>query len=72
MATSNSISSMLTVTFDGGVDANGKPVSMSKRFNGIKPVATDDQVFTIVQALAPLQSYPVTTVKRDNTIDIRA
>ncbi|WEG11942.1 DUF1659 domain-containing protein [Pullulanibacillus sp. KACC 23026] len=72
MATSNLVDSTLTVSFDGGIDTDGKSVVMTKRFTGIKIGAQDDQLFAIIEALAPLQSYPVLTVKRDNTIDITA
>lgn len=72
MATSSLVNSMLTVTFDGGVDANGKAILLAKRFNGVKPTSLDDQLFSIVQALAPLQTNTIINMKRDNTIDITA
>jgi hypothetical protein len=72
MASSNQVSSMLVLMFDGGVDASGKPVVINKRFNGVKPNATDDQVYAIAQALAPLQQYPALNIERDNTVDISA
>lgn len=72
MATSNQVSSMLVLMFDGGLDAKGKPVVINKRFNGVKTTATDDQLYAIAQVLAPLQQYPALNIERDNTINISA
>lgn len=62
----------MIVSFDGGVDATGKTKYLSKRFNGVKTTATDDQLYAIVLALAPLQGYSVVNIERDNMIDISA
>lgn len=72
MATSNLANTVMTVSFDGGVDASGKTKILNKRFNGVKTSATDDQLYAIVLSLAPLQGYSVVNIQRDNMIDISA
>lgn len=72
MATAVLDDSRLTITFDAGVDTEGKPVYKRKNFNNIKTSATHDQLFEMVQALAPLQQYPVSQIERSNSFDLSA
>ncbi|MCF6136813.1 DUF1659 domain-containing protein [Pseudalkalibacillus berkeleyi] len=70
MATAVLDDTRLTITFDAGVDNEGKPVYKRKNFNNIKTTATHDQMFEMVQALAPLQQYPVSQIERSNAFDL--
>ncbi|MGM7700872.1 DUF1659 domain-containing protein [Pseudalkalibacillus sp. Hm43] len=72
MATAVHDDSRLTITFDAGVDHEGKPVYKRKSFTNIKTSATHDQLFDMVQALAPLQQYPVSQIERSNSFDLSA
>jgi hypothetical protein len=72
MATAVMNDTRLSVTFDAGVDLDGKPVSKRKSFNNVKSSATHDQLYNMVQALAPLQQYPVSQIERTNSFDLTA
>lgn len=72
MATATLASSRLSVTFDAGVDGDGDPVYTRKSFNNVKPDAENDDLYDIVQALAPLQEHELSTIERDNTFILTA
>ncbi|WLD94886.1 DUF1659 domain-containing protein [Alkalihalobacillus sp. AL-G] len=72
MATAVMNDTRLSVTFDAGVDLEGKPVYKRKSFNNVKSSATHDHLYNMVQALAPLQQYPVFQIERTNSFDLTA
>jgi hypothetical protein len=72
MATATHFDARLSIAFDAGVDPEGNPVSKSKSFNNVKTDATNDQLYEIVQAIAPLQQYSVISIERDNTFALTA
>lgn len=72
MATAALVKSRLIMTFDGGVDPNGVAVVKRKSYNNLDPATTDDQIYSIAQALEPLQQYPIITVERDDATNITA
>ncbi|WP_257349185.1 DUF1659 domain-containing protein [Pseudalkalibacillus decolorationis] len=72
MATAVMNDTRLSVTFDAGIDLEGKPVFKRKSFNNVKSSATHDQLYNMIQALSPLQQYPVTQVERSNSFDLSA
>ncbi|WP_221563786.1 DUF1659 domain-containing protein [Alkalihalobacillus sp. TS-13] len=72
MATAILNDTRLTITFDAGIDLEGKPVYKRKSFTNVKSSATHDQLFAIVEALAPLQQYPINDVERTNSFDLSA
>ncbi|WP_349410230.1 DUF1659 domain-containing protein [Pseudalkalibacillus sp. SCS-8] len=72
MATAILDDTRLIITFDAGLDSEGKPVIKRKTMNNVKSSATHDQLFEMVQALAPLQQYPVNQIERENSFDLSA
>lgn len=72
MATTTKSDSRLSITFDAGVDGEGNPVTSRKSFNNVKTDASNDLLYDIVQALAPLQQHDVATIERDNTFILSA
>lgn len=72
MAQATLAASKLRLTFQTGVDANGKPVYKAKTFNNIKPAATTDQLFQTAQALSVLCNDPMNSVERNDSTDIIA
>jgi len=61
------VNTRLTLVFQTGTAMDGKPEYRSKNFNNIKETATDVQLKTVADALAPLQQFPVVKVERFNT-----
>ena len=72
MATSTLSNSRLSLEFDAGIDGKGNTVYARKSFNNVKPQATDDQLYEIVQALVPLQQHELSMIERNNTSVISA
>lgn len=72
MATSTLSNSRLILEFDAGIDGKGNTVYARKSFNNVKPQATDDQLYAIVQALVPLQQHELSMIERNNTSVISA
>lgn len=56
--------STLKLILETGVDANGKPVSKTKSFDGLKPTASDQDIYELGQALSDLQKYSLSKVLR--------
>lgn len=61
------VNSRLTITFEAGIDDDGKPIYKNKNFNNVKIGATHQQLSATAQALAPLQKHTLINVERFNT-----
>ncbi|MDD3612907.1 MAG: DUF1659 domain-containing protein [Caldicoprobacterales bacterium] len=60
----NPISCRLQLQLDYGVDEAGRAISRSKSYSNVKPDASNQDIFDTAMAIAGLQSYPVTAVRR--------
>lgn len=58
--------SQLRLVFEVGTDETGKPVYRRKNFNNIKVTATPEQLLSVSQALASLQTYPLAQIERND------
>lgn len=58
------LSSRLTLTVNTGVDAEGNPVLRTRSYSGVKPSASDQDVYDVAQAVAGLQQHLVEEVSR--------
>ncbi|MTT32344.1 DUF1659 domain-containing protein [Terrilactibacillus sp. BCM23-1] len=64
MATADVLNSTLILLLDGGLDEKGKQIYKRKSFRNIKPSASQDALYAIAQALAPLQTLPLIDIER--------
>lgn len=64
--------SKLRLVFEAGMDENGKALFRAKTFNNVKKEATTDQLFQVAQAVAVLCNDPLTSVERDDRLDVIA
>jgi hypothetical protein len=58
---------VLRLVFQTGVDDEGNPVYRNKNLSYIKPDASDQDLFDVAQALAGLQEYTLSEIKRIDT-----
>ncbi|WP_027408349.1 DUF1659 domain-containing protein [Anoxybacteroides tepidamans] len=58
--------SQLRLVLQAGVDETGKPIYKRKSFNNVKVTATSEQLFTVAQALASLQTHPLVQIERND------
>jgi hypothetical protein len=56
--------SRVRVSLQVGTDALGEPIYKSKTFSRMKPAATNDAVYTVIDALMDLQAHPVNDMQR--------
>ncbi|MFC7393025.1 DUF1659 domain-containing protein [Scopulibacillus cellulosilyticus] len=70
MAMSTLTDTALVMSLDGGMNKDGKPVIKKKSFRNVKINATDDQLYNVAKAIAPLQQYPLISIERNNTVDL--
>lgn len=60
--------SSLKLYFDKGLDANSKRMTGTKTFGFVDPLATDQDILDVANAIANLQQYDLYNVVRiDNT-----
>ncbi|NPV27906.1 MAG: DUF1659 domain-containing protein [Firmicutes bacterium] len=64
--------SALEVIVEIGTDQSGNPIFRARRFNNVKPSATDQDVFDVAQLLGGLQNHPVNGIQRVNDVDLAA
>lgn len=62
----NPIDSRIKVTYDYGVDGEGKAVTKTKALTNVKAAAVDQDLFDIVAALSGLQSNSVIRIIRED------
>lgn len=68
--TSNNKDSVLVVTFQTGLTAQGSPILRQRSFGNVKLSTTDQDIYDVAAALYGLQDYPLIGVRRDNRIDL--
>jgi len=62
--------SRLSLTLQVGADESGNPVFRTRSYSGVKPSATDQDVFDTAKALAGLQAHPVEEISRVNEVSL--
>jgi len=62
----NPIDSRIKVTYDYGVDGEGKAVTKTKALTNVKSAAVDQDLFDVVAALAGLQANAVLRIIRED------
>ncbi|MBC9785741.1 DUF1659 domain-containing protein [Heliobacterium chlorum] len=60
----SAVAASLRLTVQTGTNSKGEPLVQNRDYKGLKPGATDGNVFTTAQALASLMSLPVNRVSR--------
>ncbi|MFD2616126.1 DUF1659 domain-containing protein [Terrilactibacillus laevilacticus] len=70
MASADTLSSALTLVLDGGLDEKGKQILKKKSFRNVKATASQDAVYAVAQALAPLQTLPLIDIERTDVVQI--
>ena len=58
--------SQLRLVFELGTDDSGRLKFKNKNLNNIKTTATADQLFSVAQAIASLQVYPLAQIERND------
>lgn len=61
---------VLVVTYQTGLTAQGSPRLSQRSIPNIKSSASDQDVYDVAVALYGLQDYPLTGVRRDNRVDL--
>ncbi|WP_409305164.1 DUF1659 domain-containing protein [Peribacillus sp. SCS-155] len=72
MASEALFDTVLRLTFDNGVNEKGEPVFKKKAFSNVKTQVNSDQLLMTAQAIAGLQTKPLTEVQRQDTKIITA
>lgn len=71
MAVSTTIKdSVMVVTFQTGLSAQGSPKLSQRSFPNIKAASSDQDIYDVAVALYGLQDYPLVGVRRDNRVDL--
>lgn len=62
----NPVDSRIKMTYDFGINEQGKAVTKTKTISNVKPAALDQDIFDVVTALAGLQSNAVIRIIRED------
>ena len=60
------LKSALTMKYKEGVDTNGNDIIRLKKFSNVKVTATNQSIFDVSEAFAPLMKYPVLETQRSD------
>lgn len=61
---------VMSIKVQAGVTSTGGPAYKNLRFSSVKSSTTDADFFEIANAVAALQSYPVTGIERIDTANL--
>lgn len=68
MAVSTKVDSRLQLVFENGLDlATGNMTYKNKTFNNVKTTATADQLLAITQAIIPLQTLTLYSIRHNDS-----
>ena len=56
--------SRLRLTFNRGMNEDGKEILQTRTFSNVKPDATDEAVYNVAETLGGLQLDPVVSISR--------
>ena len=62
--------SRLSLTLQVGTDETGNPVYRTRSYSGVKPQASDQDVYDVALMLADLQQHPLVEVLRVNNVEL--
>lgn len=62
--------SILVVNYQIGLTDTGAPKLRQRSFPNVRVAALDQDVYDVASALYGLQDYPLTSVRRDNRLDL--
>jgi len=62
--------SRLSLILQVGTDETGNPVYRTRSYSGVKPQATDQDVYDVAQMIVDLQQYPVAEILRVNDVEL--
>lgn len=68
--TASTKDSVMVVTFQIGLTAQGAPKLSQRSFSNIKSTCSDQDIYDVAVALYGLQDYPLIGVRRDNRVDL--
>nr|WP_295973340.1 DUF1659 domain-containing protein [uncultured Bacillus sp.] len=63
-------SSKLLISYETGMNSEGKPIYKTKTYSNVKEEATADGLLETAQALASLSAFPMHNVKRNDVSDL--
>jgi len=58
------LNSSLRLILETGMDENGKPVYSTRTYNNVKTSASDEDLMSVANQLADIQSHPVFAIRR--------
>ncbi|NLZ54889.1 MAG: DUF1659 domain-containing protein [Thermoanaerobacteraceae bacterium] len=58
------LNSSLRIIVETGVDENNKPIYRTRSYNNVKTDATDEDLMSVANQLADIQSHPVHAIRR--------
>lgn len=61
---------VMSIKVQSGVTTGGLPAYKTTRFTGVKDATVDADFYEIANALADLQSYPLSAIQRTDTADM--
>ncbi|WP_141432382.1 DUF1659 domain-containing protein [Bacillus sp. 03113] len=62
----------LRITFETGLNEKGEPIFKAKTFSNIKKEATADQLYSVAQAIASISAYTLSSIERNDSLDLMA
>ncbi|GAA0342776.1 hypothetical protein GCM10008967_36540 [Bacillus carboniphilus] len=70
MATRSFMVSRIRLTFNHGLDQEGKPILKAKSYSNVKEVTTPEQILAVSQAIESLCSYELHSIQQNDTAEI--
>lgn len=67
---STPVESILVARYQAGLSESGSPVIRQKSLAGIKPAASDQDIYDVASSLFNLIDYPLVEVRRDNRLEL--
>ena len=65
-------STTLRLGFQTGIDAKANPIIKTRTLNRVKMAALAQDILEVAEALASLQEYPLTSIKKIDTQTVSA
>lgn len=70
MVVATKLRTSITLTFNQGLDGDGKVILKNEKYAKVKLIASEDSIFQVAESLSSLNSFPLLAITKQDDSNI--